>query len=378
MQQRPLLDDGADHDTSSASAAASATRQPPPLALHEPRALNAGKPKTARRLTPLRFCLGLLALIGLVGAGLLGWGAVSLGRLLYASFSHPHAGHRLNQTLAAAAGVPESDLVRSYFSPDGGSSHETFDLGALVYARWDEVPQPKAGRKKATDGADDETEPALDLSWLDERMGIKPAPPERTDWQLVHRSIVLKDVPVSTKPVQSIVQVTVPKDLVCVHPALDCASRRILAPLIAAVRILLCARQALARRPVAAPGDDGLVRRAPALGQRLRPAHQGPHDALRDGPVYGRGLPDERRPAAAMDSLPGRQRRVEPVRRLLFARGRAQRAPARARQARRGGPGLAHVRRHDALVGHDGARLFRLQVSCRSPSACPAPAPCRG
>lgn len=56
----------------------------------------------------------------------------------------------------------------------------------------------------------------MDLSWLDEAMGIKPPPPERDDWVLVYQGVVLKDVPISTKPVQTTVPITIPKDVLCV------------------------------------------------------------------------------------------------------------------------------------------------------------------
>ena len=172
-----------------------------PLDLIEPPPASKPKRPKQRGLTALRCCLGCLALVGLVVAVVLGVFAFGIARALQTKVLRPHVGKHANATLLAAGAVNESELVRPYFSPEGDVS--SFDLGIAVHARWDALPSA------AETDADRSLDPA------DGGQGL-PAP-ERNDWSVVYREVVLRNVPLTTKPVQTTVRVDVPSAIVSVH-----------------------------------------------------------------------------------------------------------------------------------------------------------------
>lgn len=61
-----------------------------------------------------------------------------------------------------------------------------------------------------------EEEHKVVLNKIDEELGRGRLPlSEGDEWVLVYRGVVLKDVPISTKPVQTTVSVTISADLLC-------------------------------------------------------------------------------------------------------------------------------------------------------------------
>lgn len=251
MQQRPLLDDNASSPSF-------------PLASRKPLDLNAPRSssKTKRpAMSPVRvslslssflllderqselnirlrattrfqarFCLGFCSFLALVISGAFVYTIYGL----VGAVANPHGSHHANATLVAAS-ESKAELVRPFFDPDGRGRLESFDLGVMVHARWDDLPETealteeKAGQDveeaKQEDGQDAAPVQFTMQPWMDTKLPIKPTRPNIGRWQQVFRQVVLRNVSISTKPVQTSVPVTIPGDLMygLFAPSVTCA-----------------------------------------------------------------------------------------------------------------------------------------------------------
>lgn len=141
-----------------------------------------------------RFCIGLCSLVGLLVVGSICYGLFSFARSLGRPHEHLHAEAKLISEPGR-----ESELVRPVFGPPAsGALLTTFDLGLLIHARL--AVEVGSERVEAEKGGE----------------GLLTQPFENGSWHEIHRAIVLKDVPLDTRPVQTTVPLRFPRDIMCV------------------------------------------------------------------------------------------------------------------------------------------------------------------
>lgn len=145
-----------------------------------------------------RFCIGLCSVVALVVCGAIVYGLYSLLQ----TFSDPHGETHANATLSALP-ERESELVRPLFGPaTSGGRLQSFDLGLVVRAQWATLNTDKLDEDAEYSAVPDGSAAALGI-W-------------NQDSREVHRSVILSDVALDTPALQTNVQVTLSRDIMCV------------------------------------------------------------------------------------------------------------------------------------------------------------------
>ncbi|GAA5893057.1 hypothetical protein JCM8208_004334 [Rhodotorula glutinis] len=109
-------------------------------------------PARARRSSPLRICVGLLALAGLALCAFIAYFTVQVLRQVHDQLAHPHKAHHVDPAVlvgdSAALHALEPDVVRSFYGRDVGSV-DSFNLKAAIWLRTtDKLKDPDAPWEK--------------------------------------------------------------------------------------------------------------------------------------------------------------------------------------------------------------------------------------
>jgi hypothetical protein len=161
----------------------------------------------ASKLTPRRFCLGLCALVSLGIIGFLGVKAFLAVKNIWSTIGQTHVESHWNAT-AAGAVAGDEHIVRPYFGlKEDGAAVERFDLAATIYVRFNK----EAADLEAAGYEPDESKWLA--GWKDIPGRVLNNERRRGRFIPIFREIVLRDVPVYSKPIKTTARVVIPKEL---------------------------------------------------------------------------------------------------------------------------------------------------------------------
>ncbi|KAL7414805.1 hypothetical protein BDY24DRAFT_384636 [Mrakia frigida] len=160
------------------------------------------------KLTPCRFCLGLVVLVvGAFGSVVL-WTMANLALVDLAKARNPHLAHHhpVNESMEE---IGESNLVRSFYgeAKDGGVDH--FDLIASIYHR-----VMVKNETEVVAGLELEGEEGALTVVSEEDKGLKKEEEERElvwgPWERIFSEVVLEGLTLKSKGVKTVAKITIP------------------------------------------------------------------------------------------------------------------------------------------------------------------------
>ncbi|KAL7414855.1 hypothetical protein BDY24DRAFT_440313 [Mrakia frigida] len=165
--------------------------------------------RKTKKLTPCRFCLGVVVLFVGASFAIFFWtiGKVAYDGLVIARNPHLAHHHPVNESIEE---IGESNLVRSFYgeAKDGGVNH--FDLIASIYHRVMVKNETEVAAGLELEGE----EGALTVVVSEEDKGLKKEEEERElvwgPWERIFSEVVLEGLTLKSKGVKTVAKITIP------------------------------------------------------------------------------------------------------------------------------------------------------------------------